>query len=138
MSLLIGYHIKEVLEGNAKVRAAVGERIYPSANVSHDLVYPFMAYTIGNISEVATKDGHVEDSVDVAVGILAKNYDEAMNIAHAARYALEDARASYQATEDHDGFEVRDCELAGFDEDYNDDLPAYMATLHLNFKTLDY
>lgn len=138
MSLLIGYHVKQVLDANAKVRAIVGERVFPVVNISHDLQYPFIVYTVGNISEMATKDGSVEDSVSVAVGIVSKDYDEAISLAHSARYALEYARASYQADDEHDGFEVRDCVLAGFDVDYNDDLPAYIATLLFEFKTLDY
>lgn len=131
MSLLIGIHIKDILGKNEELSERVGNRIYPLVIPVGVPKYPFIVYRNDGTSPDYTKDGTNEDTVSVNVAIVAKEYSEAVEIAQAVRYSLEDKRKRY------DKFEVRDSILTGTMEEWLDDIDAIGITLSFSMKTID-
>lgn len=132
MSLLIGYHIKEVLTKNDIVVEDVDNRIYPLVIPVGTPEYPFIVFRNDGITTDGTKDGTCEDSVNVSVIIVTKDYMQAIELANTVRYSFEDVQAEYQQ------FQVNDCVVTGSSEEYLMDIDAVAITLGFNFKTVDY
>lgn len=131
MSLLIGKHIKAVLNANTGVSGAVGKRIYPLVIPEGTPKYPFVVYRNLGIQPDYTKDGNDQDSVQVQVSVIAKEYEKGVEIANDVRYSFEGKEERYPA------FTVNECEVVSSSEEYIQDVDAYAINIVFNFKTND-
>lgn len=132
MSILIGLHIKKVLEANLEVNKMVGDRLYPLVVPVGTPQYPFIVFrNSGTSNEVLTKDGSCEDRVNCEVTVVSKDYYSAISLGNEIRYSFEDKGAAY------DKFEVLDCEVIGSSESFEIDIDAYTVSVSFSFKTID-
>ncbi len=131
MSILIGKHIQAVLSADTTVTQALSNRIYPVGAVKGTPQFPMLVYTNTGINVDYTKDGPASESVTVQLILLHPNYDMAITLMQRIRYLLEGATAQYP------DFEVDDCMLSGYSEDYDADLDKYVISITLTFNTLD-
>lgn len=131
MSILISKHIKTVLQSDEAVSDEVQKRIYPIVIVGGTPRYPFIVYEKEGIEDESTKDGRQEDRVTVSVAVVHKDYEAGIELANRIRYLFEGVTAQYN------DFEVTDCTLAGYAEDYIDAVDAFAFTVTFNFNTFD-
>ena len=132
MSVLIGLHVKRVLENEPDIVGFVGDRIYPLA-VPHGVSqFPFICYDTSGSSGTSTKDGLANDVASVSLSVIAKRYEEAILIGNLVRYAFDRKRAKYKE------FEVTDCMNIVYNDEYIADLDSYALNLSMDFKTIDY
>lgn len=132
MSLLVGYHIKEVLTHDTSLTEDVDNRIYPLVIPQGAPAYPFIVFRSDGISTDGTKDGNAEDSVNASVIVIAKEYMKAIQLANKVRYDLEGVPSVY------DDFQVNDCVVTGSYEEFLLDIDAVAVTINFNLRTLDY
>ena len=132
MSILIGLHIKRVLEQEEAVTRYVGNRIFPVVAPLGVEAFPFIGYDMtGGIGD-STKDGTTDDVVSVRLSVVAKSYEEAIKIGNAVRYAFEGKTAVYEE------FAVTECANVTYNDEYIDDFGAYALDLNIDFRTEDY
>lgn len=131
MSILIGLHIKKVLEQNQDVVRRVGNRIYPLVIPQGVEIYPFICYDMSGGTGEQTKDGVLDDVATVNVSVIAKTYEEAIIIGNAVRYALELSEGSYSQ------FEVTECSNVTYNDEYVEAIDAYAVNLSMDFRTVD-
>lgn len=131
MSILIGKHIKAVLSADAAVTQALSKRVYPVGAVKGTDSFPMLVYTNTGINVDYTKDGPASESVVVQLVLLHPSYDAAITLMQHIRYLFEERSARYP------DFEVDDCMLSGYAEDYDPDLDKYVISITLTFNTLD-
>ncbi len=87
---MVGKAIYSLLSGDGTVTGLVGTKIYP-AQLPDDKSHPSIVYRIDNVDPVHTKDGTVKlDIVRSSLDIYSSTYDEANQIADAARDAMND------------------------------------------------
>ena len=131
MSLLIGQHIKAVLDADPVAKARLKDRVYPVAVPDSTPAYPLIVYANNGTRPDETKDGNCNDTVTVTIVLLSKEYNEGITLMHHVRYLFEGKTAQYAQ------FEVTDCSLAGSSEDYDPELAKYVFTISLTFNTID-
>lgn len=131
MSILIGKHIQAVLSADADVARALHNRIYPVGAVKGAPAFPMLVYTNTGINVEYTKDGPASESVTVQLILLHPVYDSAITLMQRIRYLFEGHAAQYPT------FEVDDCELSGYAEDFDIDLDKYVISITLTFSTID-
>lgn len=131
MSILIGRHIKAVLGADSTVRRELGERVYPVGAVRGVPKFPMLVYTNTGLSPEYTKDGNASETATVQLILLHPVYDLAITLMQHIRYLFEGKAAKYNE------FEVDDCELSGYSEDYDPDLDKYVISITLTFNTID-
>lgn len=131
MSILIGRHIKAVLSADAEVQRSLGDRVYPVAATKGTPQFPMLVYVNSGIVTDYTKDGADGEEVSVHLVLLHQNYDQAVGLMNHIRYLFECRSARYL------DFEVTDCGLSGYSEDYDDALDKYILTITLTFNTID-
>lgn len=131
MSILIGKHIKAVLSADTEVTRALGNRIYPVGAVKGTPHFPMLVYTNTGINADYTKDGAASEMVTVQLILLHPVYDTAITLMQRIRYLFEGHAAQYPT------FEVDDCELSGYAEDFDIDLDKYVISITLTFSTID-
>jgi len=131
MSILIGKHIQAVLGADSTVKRELRDRIYPVGAIVGAPRYPLLVYTNSGINVDYTKDGAASESVTVQLILLHPTYDLAITLMQHIRYLLEGHAAQYP------DFEVDDCMLSGYSEDYADDLQKYVISISLTFNTID-
>ena len=131
MSILIGKHVNAVLSADAEVRRALGDRIYPVAAPKGTPQFPMLVYMNGGINTDYTKDGAAGEEVTVQMVLLHTMYDYAIELMNHIRYLFEGREADYPS------FEVDDCILTGYSEDYDVDLDKYVVSISLTFNTID-
>lgn len=131
MSLLIGQHIKAVLDADPVIKARVRDRVYPVAIPDSAPAYPLIVYANNGTRPDETKDGNCNDTVTVTIVLLTKEYNEGITLLNHIRYLFEGKVADYTL------FEVTDCSMAGSSEDYDKDLAKYVFTISLTFNTID-
>ena len=131
MSLLIGQHIKAVLDGDPLVKARLGERVYPVVVTQSISAYPLLVYSNTGTVPDETKDGNSNDNVTVVLVLMSDKYNEAILLMNHIRYIFEGKTAKYPL------FEVTDCVLVSSSEDYDPELAKYVITISLNFNTID-
>ena len=112
MSILIGLHIKKVLEQNRDVVERVGNRIYPIVIPLGVDTYPFICYDMSGGTGEQTKDGVLDDVATVNIAVIAKTYEEAIIIGNAVRYSLEGSEAEYER------FAVTECSNVTYNDEY--------------------
>ena len=132
MSILIGLHIKRVLEQEEAVTRYVGNRIFPVVAPLGVDDFPFVGYDMAGGTGDSTKDGTTDDVVTVQISVVAKSYEEAILIGNAVRYAVEGKKAVYEE------FAVTECANVTYKDEYLDDLGAYALDLNIDFRTDDY
>lgn len=132
MSILIGLHIKKVLEQNQDVVRRVGNRIYPLVIPQGVENYPFICYDMTGGTGEQTKDGVLDDVATVNVSVIAKTYEEAIIIGNAVRYSFEGVTAKYER------FEVTECSNVTYNDEYVEVIDAYAMNLSMDFRTIDY
>lgn len=131
MSILIGLHIKKVLEQNRIVKERVGNRIYPLVIPQGVETYPFICYDMSGGTGEQTKDGTLDDVATVNVSVIAKTYEEAIVIGNAVRYAFDGGSATYER------FEVTECSNVTYNDEYVEAIDAYAMNLSMDFRTID-
>jgi len=131
MSILIGKHIKAVLAADFTVTQALGNRIYPVGATKGTPLFPMLVYSNTGINIDYTKDGPTSESVTVQLILLHQSYDAAILLMQRIRYLFEGRPADYE------DFEVDDCMLSGYTEDFDIDLDKYVISIILTFNTLD-
>lgn len=132
MSILIGLHIKRVLEQEEAVKRYVGNRIFPVVAPLGVEAFPFIGYDMTGGTGDSTKDGTTDDVVSVQLSVVAKSYEEAIKIGNAVRYAFEGKTAVYEE------FAVTECANVTYNDEYIDDFGAYALDLNIDFRTEDY
>ena len=132
MSILIGLHIKRVLEQEDAVTRYVGNRIFPVVAPLGVEAFPFIGYDMSGGIGDSTKDGTTDDVVSVRLSVVAKSYEEAIKIGNAVRYAFEGKTAVYEE------FAVTECANVTYNDEYIDDFGAYALDLNIDFRTEDY
>ena len=132
MSILIGLHIKRVLEKEDVVTRYVGNRIFPLVVPQGVDSFPFIGYDMTGGTGDSTKDGTTDDVSTVRVAVVSKSYEEAILIGNAFRYAFEGKTADYEE------FSVTECSNITYNDEYVDDLDAYALELNIDFRTEDY
>lgn len=132
MSILIGLHIKRVLEQEEAVTRYVGNRIFPVVAPLGVDDFPFVGYDMSGGTGDSTKDGTTDDVVTVQISVVAKSYEEAILIGNAVRYAFEGKTAVYEE------FAVTECANVTYNDEYIDDFGAYALDLNIDFRTEDY
>lgn len=131
MSLLIGQHIKAVLDADAACQARLKDRVYPVVIPESAPAYPLLVYTNTGTRPDETKDGNSNDTVTVVLVLMDNKYNDGVTLMNHIRYLFEGHKAQYSQ------FEVTDCELSGSSEDYDPDLAKFVFTLSLTFNTID-
>lgn len=132
MSILIGLHIKRVLEQEEAVTRYVGNRIFPVVAPLGVDDFPFVGYDMSGGTGDSTKDGTTDDVVTVQISVVAKSYEEAILIGNAVRYAFEGKTAVYEE------FAVTECANVTYNDEYFDNIEAYALNLNIDFRTEDY
>ena len=132
MSILIGLHIKRVLEQEEAVTRYVGNRIFPVVAPLGVEAFPFIGYDMTGGTGDSTKDGTTDDVASVRISVVAKSYEEAIKIGNAVRYAFEGKTAVYEE------FAVTECANVTYNDEYIDDFGAYALDLNIDFRTEDY
>lgn len=132
MSILIGLHIKRVLEKDNEVTKHVGNRIFPVVAPLGVDVFPYIMYDMNGGIGDATKDGVTDDVATVGISIVAKSYEEAILIGNKVRYAFEDKTANYEE------FSVTECSGIAYNDEYIPDFDAFSMNISMNFRTEDY
>jgi hypothetical protein len=132
MSILIGLHIKRVLEQEEAVTRYVGNRIFPVVAPLGVEAFPFIGYDMTGGTGDSTKDGTTDDVASVRLSVVAKSYEEAILIGNAVRYAFEGKTAVYEE------FAVTECANVTYNDEYIDDFGAYALDLNIDFRTEDY
>lgn len=132
MSILIGLHIKRVLEKEEAVTRYVGNRIFPVVAPLGVEAFPFIGYDMTGGTGDSTKDGTTDDVASVRFSVVAKSYEEAILIGNAVRYAFEGKTAVYEE------FAVTECANVTYNDEYIDDFGAYALDLNIDFRTEDY
>ena len=132
MSILIGLHIKRVLEQEEAVTRYVGNRIFPVVAPLGVEAFPFIGYDMSGGIGDSTKDGTTDDVVSVRLSVVAKSYEETIKIGNAVRYAFEAKTAVYEE------FAVTECENVTYNDEYIGDFGAYALDLNIDFRTEDY
>ena len=132
MSILIGLHIKRVLEQEEAVTRYVGNRIFPVVAPLGVEAFPFIGYDMTGGTGDSTKDGTTDDVASVRLSVVAKSYEEAILIGDAVRYAFEGKTAVYEE------FAVTECANVTYNDEYIDDFGAYALDLNIDFRTEDY
>jgi hypothetical protein len=132
MSILIGLHIKKVLEQNQDVVRRVGNRIYPLVIPQGVETYPFICYDMSGGTGEQTKDGVLDDVATVNIAVIAKTYEEAIIIGNAVRYSLEGSEAEYER------FAVTECSNVTYNDEYVEALDAYSVNISIDFRTIDF
>jgi hypothetical protein len=131
MSVLVGLHVQEVLNGTKAVTDKVGDRIYPLYIPVGTPEYPFICFSTGSITVEESKDGTASDMCDVEIAVVAKSYGEAVRIAADIRKALEGK------CEDYEEFSVDESRFTSFKEEYLEEVDAVCVTSGFNFVTSD-
>ena len=131
MSLLIGQHIKAVLDADPVTKAKLKGRVYPVAVPDSTPAFPLLVYQNTGTHPDETKDGNSNDTVTVVLVLLTDKYNEGIMGMNHIRYLFEGKAAKYEM------FEVLDCSLIGSSEDYDDGLAKYVFTISLTFNTID-
>ena len=132
MSILIGLHIKRVLEQEEAVTRYVGNRIFPVVAPLGVEAFPFIGYDMTGGTGDSTKDGTTDDVASVRFSVVAKSYEEAILVGNAVRYAFEGKTAVYEE------FAVTECANVTYNDEYIDDFGAYALDLNIDFRTEDY
>lgn len=132
MSILIGLHIKRVLEQEEAVTRYVMNRIFPVVAPLGVDDFPFVGYDMSGGTGDSTKDGTTDDVVTVQISVVAKSYEEAILIGNAVRYAFEGKTAVYEE------FAVTECANVTYNDEYFDNIEAYALNLNIDFRTEDY
>ena len=132
MSILIGLHIKRVLEQEEAVTRYVGNRIFPVVAPLGVEAFPFIGYDMTGGTGDSTKDGTTDDVASVRLSVVAKSYEEAILIGNAVRYAFEGKTAVYEE------FAVTECANVTYNDEYIDDFGAYALDLNIDLRTEDY
>lgn len=90
-SLLISRYCQSILEENADVVALLDNdttKIF-TLNKLDSLQFPFICHYRNNINANYTKDGHWYNIVQYTVKCVCNDYDKVLDLANAARHALE-------------------------------------------------
>lgn len=125
MSLLIGKAIYSILTGDTAVSSGVSTKIYPIFAPDETLV-PFIVYERKNINPTYTKDGLLNDDVNVTINVVSDNYSECVSIANNVRNALEFKSGTFN------GIYIYQSKFSGASEDFGVD--GFIQTLDFTIK----
>lgn len=118
------------LRDDAGVSAIVGGRVWPVVAEGGTGGTPYVWFEVSSGPSEYTKDGLAGDQHTVIVGCVAKQYEDAADLAQAVREALELNRAEYP--DDH--YRVTECEFENADDDWKDGI-GYEITVTMSLAT---
>lgn len=90
-SLLIASYIQSILEENTEVMSLLNNndaKIFTLSR-SDELEFPFICHYRNNITTTYTKDFHWYNTVNYTVKCVSGDYEQVLELANAARHALE-------------------------------------------------
>lgn len=125
MSVMIGLHVLEMLNGNAKLKELCGDSIYPVAAVQGTESLPFVVFECDTDQPDYTADGVAGDTHTVTIDCVSKDYKQTLVMADAVRRTLELQTAEYPES----GFEVTDCRLVSCKDGWIDEREVYDSTI---------
>lgn len=127
MSISIGVHIYEQLKSSKQVTGLVKDKFYP-LSTKIKTTFPFIVYSRTGLTPNETKDRYGSgDNVSVEVVVADSNYTSSINIAEAARAALEHKCGEYAT------FSVTEATLVACDEAFIEE--TYIQRLTFSFET---
>lgn len=93
-SILISKYVQQILEENEEVMNILNNddtKIFTLSR-NDELQFPFIAHYRMNIMPTYTKDFHWTNSVSYSVKCVSDDYEQVLDLANAARHALETYR----------------------------------------------
>lgn len=136
MSLEIGKYIKFALGAvNAPLlNAKVGGRVSPVISPDDGTTLPYVWYYSSGMDETGTKDMVLSDTCTVNIEVVARSYDEMVELLLLVRQAMTDGFSLWQDEEDTP-FDVGEQTYSAAAEEYDDVLQAYCRTLIYRIET---
>lgn len=125
MSILVGKHIREVLNGSSSLTEKVGDRIFLDG-LNRDTSFPYIVYTYAVNPDEGNKDYEV-DSCNVSVYIYAKDGELSLELADEVRQLLSHSTGSYER------FTVQEATFESYNGSLNGDV--YERELVFTIKT---
>lgn len=134
-TLLINQYVRKLLLEDKLVKSKVYDRVFP-LDALQGTTLPFIVLTRQSTTFDSSKDGYYQETVPVQVTIVAKSYNEAVELANDTRKALEHIEYSSEHDDNyHEGddiINITDCKLVGcYESLYNN---AYIQQLDFNFE----
>ena len=124
-SIKIGEYIYSILSKDERLKAIIGNKIYPIV-VEQGTTFPFVVYRRTGLNSVFTKDLLTGDVVSIEFMCVSTTYKESLDIVSRIRDILEGL------TDRNKGVSfvsIDDCS-----EDYSDD--AFIQIINITFKTI--
>jgi len=134
-TLLINQYVRKFLLDDKAVNSKVYDRVFP-LDALQGTSLPFIVLTRQSTTFDDSKDGYYQETVPVQVTIVAKSYNEAVELANDTRKALEHIEYSSAHDENqHEGADdiyISDSKLVScYESLYNN---AYIQQLDFNFE----
>lgn len=90
----INKHIYKLLNEDEELNKIISHKCYPIV-AEESTTFPFVIFKRSNVIAEYTKDGNVQDTVDINIAVAAVNYNQTVAIAERIREILELRRNSY-------------------------------------------
>lgn len=133
MSVMIGLHVLESLNGNEKLKEICGDSIYPVAAVQGTESVPFVVFECNTEEPDYTCDGVAGDTHTVTIDCVSKDYKQTLLMADAVRKTLELQQEEYPGY----GFEVTDCRFVSCKDGWIDEREVFDATLVFSMESAE-
>lgn len=121
MAFQIGKYIKFALlaDRNPELNAIVGERIYPVVVPDDDLNNaPYIWYAVEETTEEYCKDGLTQDTDYISVNVVAKSYEQLIDMLELVRKAVCQSYLEWNDT-DNPPFCVFNCIMSAKEEEFD-------------------
>ena len=111
-TILLGKIVYNWLCTDANIQADVNDRIYPITVTDVNTEMPFIVYSRTGLAVTYSKDGIIDEVLDVEFVVVARDYESSVNIANDLRHALECKSGSLE------GIHVNNIHLVEVQEDF--------------------
>ena len=93
-AISINKHIYSILVNDEVLKGLVGEKIYPLV-AEEETTFPFIIFRRNSIQTEYTKDGRVNDTVEISITAVANDYVTTVNILERVRELIEYNRSLF-------------------------------------------
>lgn len=93
-AISINKHIYSILANDEVLKGLVGEKIYPLV-AEEETTFPFIIFRRNSIQTEYTKDGRVNDTVEISITAVANDYITTVNILERVRELIECNRSLF-------------------------------------------
>ena len=93
-AISINKHIYSILVNDEVLKGLVGEKIYPLV-AEEETTFPFIIFRRNSIQTEYTKDGRVNDTVEISITAVANDYVTTVNILERVRELIECNRSLF-------------------------------------------